>query len=157
MKLESVASEFERRRKKAFPLLRKLYRTIQAQRRSILPQSVYAKALNYAWEQRVPMLQYLRDGRVEDGRVEDGRVESDNNLIENQMRPVALGRKNYLFAGSHDGAKRAAVLYTILNTCKLNGVNSFDYLYDVLRKVHVPGVSLSELLPQNWKRRTTSP
>ena len=108
MKLESVASEFERRRKKAFPLLRKLYRTIQAQRRSILPQSVYAKALNYAWEQRVPMLQYLRDGRVE-----DGRVEIDNNLIENQMRPVALGRKNYLFAGSHDGAKRAAVLYTI--------------------------------------------
>ena len=103
MKLESVASEFERRRKKAFPLLRKLYRTIQAQRRSILPQSVYAKALNYAWEQRVPMLQYLRDGRVE----------IDNNLIENQMRPVALGRKNYLFAGSHDGAKRAAVLYTI--------------------------------------------
>ncbi len=78
-----------------------------------MPQSVYAKALNYAWEQRVPMLQYLRDGRVEDGRVEDGRVESDNNLIENQMRPVALGRKNYLFAGSHDGAKRAAVLYTI--------------------------------------------
>ena len=147
MKLESVASEFERRRKKAFPLLRKLYRTIQAQRRSILPQSVYAKALNYAWEQRVPMLQYLRDGRVE----------IDNNLIENQMRPVALGRKNYLFAGSHDGAKRAAVLYTILNTCKLNGVNSFDYLYDVLRKVHVPGVSLSELLPQNWKQRTTSP
>ena len=147
MKLESVASEFERRRKKAFPLLRKLYRTIQAQRRSILPQSVYAKALNYAWEQRVPMLQYLRDGRVE----------IDNNLIENQMRPVALGRKNYLFAGSHDGAKRAAVLYTILNTCKLNGVNSFDYLYDVLRKIHVPGVSLSELLPQNWKQRTTSP
>ena len=108
MKLESVASEFERRGKKAFPLLRKLYRTIQAQRRSILPQSVYAKALNYAWEQRVPMLQYLGDGRVE-----DGRVEIDNNLIENQMRPVALGRKNYLFAGSHDGAKRAAVLYTI--------------------------------------------
>jgi len=86
------------------------------------------------------------------GRNAYGCYEIDNNLIENQMRPVALGRKNYLFAGSHEGAKRAAVLYTVLNTCKLNGVNSFQYLYDVLRKVHVPGVQLKELFPHNWKQ-----
>lgn len=142
LKERTPEERFERRKKKAFPLLKKLYRTIRAQRKSTLPQSVYAKALNYAWEQRVPMLRYLRNGCYE----------IDNNLIENQMRPVALGRKNYLFAGSHEGAKRAAVLYTILNTCKLNGVNSFQYLYDVLRKVHVPGVALQELLPHNWKQ-----
>jgi hypothetical protein len=130
----------ERRKRKAFTLLKKLYRTVRAQRKSTLPQSVYVKALNYAWEQRVSMLRYLRDGRYE----------IDNNLIENQMRPVALRRKNYLFAGSHEGAKRAAVLYTILNSCKLNGVNSFDYLYDVLRRVHQRGVSIETLLPHRW-------
>jgi len=142
LKERTPEERFERRKKKAFPLLKKLYRTIRAQRKSTLPQSVNSKALNYAWEQRVPMLRYLRDGRFE----------IDNNLIENQMRPVALGRKNYLFASSHEGAKRAAVLYTILNTCKLNEVNAFQYLYDVLRKVHVPGVSLKELLPHSWKQ-----
>jgi transposase len=132
---------FKRRKKKAFPLLKKLYRLIREQRRTTLPQAIYAKALNYAWEQRVAMLRYLRDGRYE----------IDNNLIENQMRPVALGRKNYLFAGSHEGAKRAAVLYTLLNTCKLNGVNSYDYLRDVLTRINLPGVTLRELLPQYWK------
>ena len=87
------------------------------------------------------MLRYLRDGRYE----------IDNNLIENQMRPIALGRKNYLFAGSHEGAKRAAVIYSLLNSCKINGVNSYDWLRDVLRKVHLRGVSVNELLPHNWK------
>lgn len=132
---------YERRKKKAFPILKKLYRLIRAQRKSTLPQSIYAKALNYAWDQRVPMLRYLRDGRYE----------IDNNLIENQMRPVALGRKNYLFAGSHDGAKRAAVIYSLLNTAKLNGINPFEYLRDVLRRIHLPGVTLEDLRPQNWQ------
>ncbi len=130
-----------RRKKKAFPILKKLYRLLRGQRRSTLPQSIYAKALNYAWDQRVAMFRYLRDGRYE----------IDNNLIENQMRPVALGRKNYLFAGSHEGAKRAAVLYTLLNSCKLNGVNAFEYLYDVLRRVHLKGNSVQDLLPHQWK------
>lgn len=143
LKAKTPEERCERRKKKAFPLLRKLYRTIQAQRKTTLPQSVYAKALNYAWDQTTPMLQYLRDGRIE----------IDNNLIENQMRPVALGRKNYLFAGSHEGAKRAAVLYTLLNTCKLNGVNSYEYLSDVLKKVHLPGFALSELMPHNWRQK----
>ena len=133
------------RKKKAFPLLRKLYRLVREQRKRTLPQSPYAKALNYAWPQRVAVLRYLRDGRYE----------IDNNLIENQMRPVALGRKNYLFAGSHDGAKRAAVLYTLLNCCKLNGINSFDYLRDVLKRVHRPGEKLVDLLPHNWKPSAT--
>lgn len=141
LKDRSVEERCERRKKKAFPILKKLYRLLRQQRKSTLPQSIYAKALNYAWEQRVAMLRYLRDGRYE----------IDNNLIENQMRPVALGRKNYLFAGSHEGAKRAAVLYSLLNTCKLNGINSFEYLRHVLRRVHTPGVSVQELLPHRWK------
>ena len=134
-----------RRKKKAFPIIRKLYRLLRQQRRETLPQSIYMKALNYAWEQRIPMLRYLRDGRHE----------IDNNLIENQMRPVALGRKNYLFAGSHQGAERAAILYSLLNTCKLNKLNSWQWLSDVIRRVHTPGVSASELLPHNWVQPNT--
>ena len=107
-----------------------------------LPESPYFQALRYAWEQSIPMLQVLRDGRYE----------LDNNLIENQMRPVALGRKNYLFAGSHEGAKRAAVLYSLINSCKLNGVDPYHYLSDVLRRIHTPGVKIEELLPHNWKQ-----
>ena len=141
LKDKSPEERYERRRKKAFPILKKLYCVLRMQRKTTLPQSQYAKALNYAWEQRVPMLRYLRDGRYE----------IDNNLIENQMRPIALGRKNYLFAGSHKGAKRAAVIYSLLNSCKINGVNSYDWLRDVLRKVHLRGVSVSELMPHNWK------
>jgi ribosomal protein L36 len=129
-----------RRKKKVFPILRKLYRLLHSQQKTTLPNSPYMKALNYALEQARPMLRYLRDGRYE----------VDNNLIENQMRPVALGRKNYLFAGSHEGAERAAILYSLLNTCKLNKVNSWEWLRDVLRRVHTRGVSVSELLPQNW-------
>ena len=55
--------------------------------------------------------------------LEEGRVEIDNNLVENRLRPLALGRKNYLCAGSHDAAQRAAVVYSPLGTCKLHGVN----------------------------------
>lgn len=131
------------RKKKSFCVLKKLYRLIKTQRKSTLPQSPYAKALEYAYSQRYPMLNYLRNGSYE----------LDNNLIENQMRPVALGRKNYLFAGSHDGAKRAAVIYTFLNTCKLNKINSLDWLRDVLKRVHThPASRISELLPHNWKK-----
>lgn len=133
------------RKRKSFPYLKKLYRILKEQRRRTLPQSEYAKVLNYAWGQRVAMLRFLRDGRYE----------LDNNLIENQMRPVALGRKNYLFAGSHDGARRAAVLYSMINSCKLNGINAFEYLSDVFRRVHTPGIKVEELLPHNWKKSQT--
>lgn len=144
LKDRSAEERCTRRKKKAFPILKKLYRLIREQRRRTLPQSIYAKALSYAWDQRHPMLQYLRDGRYE----------IDNNLIENQMRPVALGRKNYLFAGSHEGARRAAVLYTFINCCRLNGINAFDYLRDVFTRVHVRGIDVRELLPHNWQPPT---
>lgn len=133
---------YRQRLRKSFILMRKLYETIRHEKKYALPESPYYKALRYAWEQSIPMLQVLRDGRYE----------LDNNLIENQMRPVALGRKNYLFAGSHDGAKRAAVLYSLINSCKLNGIDPFHYLSDVLRRIHTPGVKVEELLPHNWKR-----
>jgi hypothetical protein len=82
----------------------------------------------------------------------DGSLEIDNNLTENAIRPVALGRKNYLFAGSARGAERAAMFYSFFGTCKKNNVNPFDWLKRVLEDIPTYKVSkLHELLPQNLK------
>ena len=80
--------------------------------------------------------------------IDDGRFHIDNNLIENSIRPVALGRKNYLFAGSHEAAQQAAVIYSILATCKLHGVEPFAYLSKILSIIpDFPANQLHTLLP----------
>ena len=82
----------------------------------------------------------------------DGSLEIDNNLAENAIRPIALGRKNYLFAGSERGAQRAAMFYSFFGTCKKNNVNPFDWLKKVLEVIPNYKVNqLSDLLPQNLK------
>jgi len=84
----------------------------------------------------------------------DGRLEIDNNLVENAIRPVAIGRKNYLFAGSHNGAHRAAMLYSFLGTCKINDVNPFEWLMDALSKIQDYKLThLHELLPAQWNNK----
>ncbi len=81
--------------------------------------------------------------------IDDGRFHIDNNLIENSIRPVALGRKNYLFAGSHEAAQQAAVIYSILATCKLHGVEPFAYLSKILSIIpNFPVNQLHTLLPR---------
>ncbi len=81
-----------------------------------------------------------------------GEVEIDTNLVENRVRPIALGRKNYLFAGSHDAAQRAAILDSLLNTCTLHEVNPREWLVDVLKRIHTMAEEeRSTLLPQHWK------
>lgn len=84
--------------------------------------------------------------------LQDGRVELDNNLVENAIRPVAIGRKNYLFAGSHEAAKRAAMVYTFFSACKQAGVNPEIWLADVLSRIADTKIGdLHHLFPQNWK------
>ena len=90
--------------------------------------------------------------------LDDGRLEIDNNLVENAIRPVALGRKNYLFAGSHESAQRGAVIYSLVATAKLHGLDSSVYLTDILNRIaDHPFNKLAELLPQNWKREISEP
>ena len=77
-------------------------------------------------------------------------MQIDNNRIENLIRPVALGRKNWLFAGSPEGAKRAAMFYSLLGSCKIKGVNLLEYLNDVLERVSDTKMSdVSQLTPAN--------
>lgn len=88
--------------------------------------------------------------------VDDGSLPLDNNLCERQIRSLALGRRNYLFAGSDAGAERAATCYTIFRTCALQGVDPHAYVKDVLERLANgwPASRLEELLPGNWKRPT---
>jgi transposase len=78
----------------------------------------------------------------------DGKLNIDNNPVENAIRPVAIGRKNYLFAGSHEAAQRSAMLYSLMGTCKLHDINPFNWLKDILEKIaQFPINRMSELLP----------
>jgi len=99
-------------------------------------------ALNYANNHLPRLRAYL----------EDGRVEIDNNEIENKIRPLALGRKNYMFAGSKQGARRAAMMYSFFATCKEHGVNPREWLTDVLLRINNHPINkIAELLPGAWK------
>jgi transposase len=91
--------------------------------------------------------------------VNDGRVSLDNNHVEQQLRDIALGRKNYLFAGSHDAARRAANLYSLMRTCAQYGIPPLPYFTDVLRKLGAgwDHERLDDLLPHRWRSPTASP
>ncbi len=82
----------------------------------------------------------------------NGRVETDNNLVENQIRPVALGRKNYLVAGSYEAARNASVLYSLVSICKPHGVKFAEWFAEVLQRMDkTPEAELHTLLPDSWK------
>jgi transposase len=86
--------------------------------------------------------------------VHDGRIEIDNNTAERSIRGIALGRKNYLFAGSDTGGNRAAAIYSLIETCKLNTIDPESYLRDVLARIPDHKINrISELLPWNWQAR----
>jgi hypothetical protein len=90
--------------------------------------------------------------------VTDGRVSLDNNVCEQQLRDIALGRKNYLFAGSHEAAKRAADLYSLMRTCAQYGVPPLPYFTDVLAQLARgwDAARLDELLPHRWRLSDSS-
>jgi len=132
----------ELRQQKAKPILESFGQWLNANLTQVLPKSSIGKAIAYTLSLWNRLIRYI----------EDGRYEIDNNLIENSIRPVAIGRKNYLFAGSHEGAQRAAMIYSLLGTSKMNNVEPFAYLKDVLSRIPEHKANrLEELLPYNWK------
>ena len=133
----------DERRRLTSPVLDGFKAWLDAEQLSVLPQAPIADAIGYTLNQWDALTRFL----------EDGRLKLDNNSAERQLRRVAVGRKNWLFAGSDAGAERACVIYSLLATCKLHGVNSFDYLRDVLVRVGShPARDVLALNPKAWKQ-----
>lgn len=131
------------RQAQSVPLLARIDAVRQGLMRTVLPKSPLADALRYLDHQWRVLTRY----------VEDGRWAIDNNGAENQLRVVAVGRKNWLFAGSLEGARRTAVLYSLLQSCKLAGVSPFAYLRDVLLRVAThPQSRIDQLTPTGWAK-----
>jgi len=126
------------RKKESLPVLKELKTWMEEAYKEVLPKSPVGKALYYSLNRWDRLSLYCQDGRLE----------IDNNLVENAIRPNALGRKNYLFAGSHKGAQRAAMFYSFFGTCAKHNVNPYEWLREVLEKIADHPVSkVSELLP----------
>jgi transposase len=127
------------RQERTLPIFEKLKRWAVVTHATEPPSSDLAKAAAYMLNQWEALTRFLYDGQLS----------PDNNLTEQQLRAIALGRKNYLFAGSHEAARRAAVLYSITRTCALRGVEPLAYLTDILPKLAAgwPQSRIDELLP----------
>jgi transposase len=108
-----------------------------------LPQSPMGSAIDYAMGQWTSLQVY----------VADGRVEIDNNLVENAIRPTAIGKKNWLFIGEADAGERSAILYTVIECCRRRGIDPYTYLRDVLTRLpHMTNRQIPEVVPSAWGR-----
>jgi hypothetical protein len=129
------------RQEHAVPLLGQLHDCLIEWQPQILPKTPIGKAVTYSVNQWDALNRYTQDPILS----------IDNNLAERTLRMVALGRKNWLFAGSERGAKRAAVIYSLVASCKLCGHDPYAYFRDVLTKISThPASQIDELLPSHW-------
>jgi transposase len=129
------------RQARAAPIIDELYHWLIEQRQKIPKGSAISKAIHYSLKRWPPLTRYL----------EDGDIPIDNNWVENQVRPWALGRKNWLFAGSLRSGQRAAAVMSLIQSAKNNGHDPYAYLRDVLERLPTQKASaISELLPHNW-------
>jgi transposase len=152
--------EEQLRRNRAGPVLRhvqrsshhrmvieRLDRALKKLQPRYLPQSLMGEAISYARNQW-PMLERF---------LNHGEVEIDNNLVENAIRPTALGKKNWLFFGSEEAGQRSAVIYTLIENCRLHGVEPYTYLKDVLERLpHITNQQVAQLTPLKWKQARQS-
>lgn len=136
------------RKTESTPIVDKIEAWLNEHKPSALPQSPLGKAIGYAINQREHLRQFLGAAKLA----------LDNNAAERALRIVALGRKNYLFAGHDEGAQNLAVLQTIVATCRLHGVHPYEYVKDLLIRVQThPQARIEELLPQNWSALRAGP
>jgi transposase len=134
------------RHERTKPLIAELCKILDDAHRRLSPKSVMALAIAYGTKRWSALTQFL----------DNGSLEIDNNIAERSLRSVAIGRKNWLFAGSKTGGERAAAIYTVIETCKMNGVEPQAYIADVIAKIanDWPASRWDELMPWNWKRFT---
>ena len=127
------------------PVLTRLHRALVRlkTRRRYLPRSLMGKAIDYALHQWSALLLFL----------EDGRLEIDNNLIENAIRPTAIGKKNWLFIGEAQAGARSAIIYTVIECCRRRGLDPFAYLRDVFTRLpSMTNWQVKDLTPEAWAK-----
>ncbi len=135
----------ERRQKEAYPIIQDFERWLDAVSTGMSSKSLIGQAVSYAYVLLPRLSRYVLDGRYQ----------IDNNGIENAIRPLALGRKNYLFAGNHAAAVRAAIAYSFIASCKAVGVDVRTWLVDVLGQIPSYKGPWRDLLPAHWHKATT--
>jgi transposase len=134
----NFAEVTEVRQQKSVPILESLGKWMKEQYMQTTPKSAIGKALAYSIERWQRLSIYAHNGILN----------IDNNPVENSIRPVALGRKNYLFAGSHEAAQRSAMLYSLLSTCKMQGIEPYAWLRKTLETIATHPINrIKELLP----------
>ncbi|MFH1762508.1 MAG: IS66 family transposase [bacterium] len=134
---------YRKRQKESKPILADIKKWLDTNQKLVLPQSPIGKAITYAQNQWKALNRYL----------EDGRLSIDNNQSERALRTIVKGRLNYMFCGSHEGAKRAALIYSLVGSCKLLGIEPFEYMRDVIERMPThPKDKVSELTPIEWKK-----
>jgi transposase len=132
----------ELRKEHADPVLESLGKWLEEKQYSYRPKSPMGEAIAYAHKRWAGLSAYVLHGQME----------IDNNLVENAVRPMAIGRKNYLFAGSHQAAEMTAAMYSFMASCKQNKINEFEWLKDVLERIQShKQKDLYQLLPSNWE------
>jgi transposase len=132
------------------PICQRLHRALVLFKKSprYLPRSAFGQAIDYALSNWPLLGVYL----------EDGRIEIDNNLVENSIRPTALGKKNWLFFGDADAGQRSAILYTIIESCRCRGIDPQAYLRDVLTRLpSMTNWQVKHITPEAWTRASRSP
>src|SRR5207302_1162120 len=136
------SGRLQMRRDFALPLLDQFHTWLVEQRAPVLPKSPMAEAIGYALNNWTALIRYT----------EAGFLEIDNNVAEREMKRIAIGRKNWLFVGSDQGGRTAAVLFSFTSTCHRLGVEPWAYLQDVLTRLPTTSVGhLEELLPDQWQ------
>ena len=130
------------RQELSVPIITALRPMLQGVQEKVLPQSPLGKAARYCLAEWEALNRYLADGRLE----------IDNNLTENAIRPSAVGKKNWLFIGHPQAGWRSAVVYSIIVSCRRHGIEPWDYLRDVLKRLpSMRHSDLASILPANWK------
>jgi len=134
------------RRARATPILAELRAFLDETMAKISGKTGLAGAIRYAVSRWTALTRYI----------DDGRLEMSNNAAERAIRPLALGRKNYLFAGSDEGGRRAALMYTLIETARLNDLDPEAWLTDIISRIADHPINrVDELLPWNWTRAAT--
>ena len=130
------------RQEKSAEVAKALHQWLQQQRQLVPNGTATAKAIDYSLKRWVALTRFIGDGDLP----------ADNNWVENQIRPIAIGRSNWLFAGSLRAGQRAAAVMSLLHSAKLNGLEPYAYLKDVLTRLPTqPAARIEELLPHRWR------